>query len=212
MSFRVVTLVLFKIMLKLLLIAFVSCASAQLQTFPSFPVATTAAVSNQRPPANNQVPDLTWPLPQPSAAPLPPNQPQTTVPDLVWPQPQTTAAPLPNWPQQTAAPLPPIWQNPPQRPTVNTVPPTTTRIPFQPPRPLPPQNNRPAWRQGTRDSRCPIPDGDFPTFFANPSNCRQYFMCSGGFAFPMSCPPSVTNHVIWNSRVNACEEVENPRC
>jgi hypothetical protein len=106
---------------------------------------------------------------------------------------------FPNWPQATTTSAP-------ARPPVNPNWPQPTSRPNQPP------NNRPAWRQGTRDSRCPVPDGEFPTFFADPSNCRQYFMCSGGFAFPMPCPNSVSGKVIWNSRVNACEEVENPRC
>lgn len=176
-------------MWKILVITYLACASAQIPTFPSFPAPTTAAPSNQRPPVNNPLPDLVWPQqPQPTAAPQPPLIPN-------WPQPQPTPAPQPNWPQ------------PQPQPTRAPV-----RPPISPPRPIPPQNNQPSWRQGTRDNRCPIPDGEFPTFFANPSNCRQYFMCSSGFAFPMPCPSSVTNNVIWNSRANACEEVEDPRC
>lgn len=231
-------------MWKLLVLAFVSCASAQIPTFPSFPAPTTAGPS-----ANNPSPDLVWPqlptlAPQPTSAPQPPAfpnwpqpqptsapqppvfpnwpQPQPTSPPGIpnWPQPQPTSAPpppvFPIWPQPqpTAAPQPPVFPNWPQQPPLPQPQPTSAPIrpTIQPPRPVPPPNNRPAWRQGTRDSRCPIPDGDFPTFFADPSNCRQYFMCSGGFSFPMPCPSSVTGSVVWNSRVNACEEVENPRC
>lgn len=179
-------------MWKVFLIAFLASVNGQIPTFPSFPVnpaPTTNPPVNQWPPnANNPLPDLSWPQPQPQPTQLP-----------SWPQPQ----PQPTQSPPQRPPLP-IWPQP-------TQPPSQPRPPINLPQ-RPPSNNNPKWRPGQPDSRCPIQDGDFPTFLPDTTNCRQFFMCSGGMAWSMRCPPSVTGNVIWNQRENACEEVENARC
>lgn len=169
-------------MWKIVALAFVAFVDGQIQTFPSFPVNPTSSA-----PAIPQWPNANNPAP-----------------DLLWPQqPQPTSAPIVIRPQPT---LPPNWLQPtqvPQQPRPPVI---------LPPRPSPPSSNNSRWRNGSPDARCPIPDGDFPTFFADPSNCRQFFMCSGGIAWTMKCPPSVTGNVVWNQRENACQEVEEARC
>lgn len=166
------------------MLALVACVNGQIQTFPSFPVNPTpnSPAIPQSPNVNNPVPDLLWPQQQPTSAPIV-NQP-----------PMRPSLPQ-NWLQPTQAPQQP-------RPPF-----------FPPPRPTPPNsNNNPRWRAGLPDARCPIPDGDFPIFLTDSTNCRQFFMCSGGIAWTMKCPPSVTGNVIWNQRENACQEVEEARC
>lgn len=175
-------------MWKIVLLALVACVNGQIQSFPTFPVnpvPNVPAPNPQRPNTNNPAPDLSWPQ-QPPATSAP-----VVIQPPVRPQPPLS----PNWPQPTQAPQQP-------RPPV-----------ILPPRPSPPNsNNTPRWRAGSPDSRCPIPDGEYPTFLADTTNCRQFFMCSGGIAWTMKCPPSVTGNVIWNQRENACQEVEEARC
>lgn len=36
------------------------------------------------------------------------------------------------------------------------------------------------WREGTQDSRCPIPDGDFATKLPGTA-CGNFFICNGGY-------------------------------
>jgi hypothetical protein len=105
----------------------------------------------------------------------------------------------------------------PQVPNFPISPPFRRQTTMQPRQPIQ-INGRPPlargnWRAGVMDARCPYPDtNSTPTFLPDPRNCRKYFMCNGGYAWEMHCPPSVSNGVIWSQRDNACREVHNPMC
>jgi Chitin binding Peritrophin-A domain len=81
------------------------------------------------------------------------------------------------------------------------------------------------WREGVADSRCPNPNGDFPTFLPG-NTCTTFFKCNDGYRCefmrfrttshyfslrstdPFDCPEG--NH--WNAAKNTCDLPEDAGC
>lgn len=119
--------------------------------------------------------------------------------------------------RQFLPPMEPMVPNFPIFPTLPSAVPFATTTTIRPRPPTNNNNNRPplqtgSWRAGVADSRCPTFSQDFPVYLADATNCRRFFMCNAGYAWPMLCPTSVTGNVVWSQSETACTEVENPRC
>ncbi|KAG5667902.1 hypothetical protein PVAND_015867 [Polypedilum vanderplanki] len=41
---------------------------------------------------------------------------------------------------------------------------------------------------------------DFQTYLPDTTNCRGFFICNAGYAWPMNCPPSITGNVVWSQQ------------
>ncbi|XP_042861414.1 peritrophin-1-like [Penaeus japonicus] len=48
--------------------------------------------------------------------------------------------------------------------------------------------------------QCPLEDGEYPVFFADPSNCGAYCECSGGTAWHLLCGPGT----LWDVEIGQC--------
>ncbi|KAK4002627.1 Uncharacterized protein APZ42_015340 [Daphnia magna] len=56
--------------------------------------------------------------------------------------------------------------------------------------------------------QCPANDVGTAVFFPDPTNCKNYYMCSWGVAHLKSCPDGL----YWNKALNVCDFASNVIC
>lgn len=81
------------------------------------------------------------------------------------------------------------------------------------------------WREGVRDSRCPVPNNDFPTFLPG-ETCETFYKCNSGFRCKSNVCGS-SNYIFktfstdpfecyggqhWNTALSTCDRPEEAGC
>ncbi|KAI9562101.1 hypothetical protein GHT06_013066 [Daphnia sinensis] len=56
--------------------------------------------------------------------------------------------------------------------------------------------------------QCPASDVGTAVFFPDPTNCKNYYMCSWGVAYLKTCP----DDLYWNKAINVCDFPSNVIC